>query len=258
MRKKLLVLCLAFCAAGAALPAAAQLSIGFGAPGVSIGINVPVYPQLVRGAGISGVLRAAGQLELFLLRRRVLGLPGRQLVLELLVQRTVDAGDPEYVPAYVLRVPVRYYRAPPVYFRGWRANAPPRWDQHWGPQWSQALRDGTNGIGTQCRPGARFRTISNNIRATTIRRVRSSSRCITSTTATSRGIPRCSSTTKAMRTAPQRGIPQQGRPPGHAQAPPEHAQWGEGPQIARHAARTPASTPAEDATPVSATRTGPA
>ena len=51
MRKKLLVLCLAFGAAGAALPAAAQLSIGFGAPGVSIGINVPVYPQLVRVPG---------------------------------------------------------------------------------------------------------------------------------------------------------------------------------------------------------------
>src|SRR5260370_923201 len=27
---------------------------------------------------------------------------------------------PEYVPVYVLRVPVRYYRHPPPYFQGWR------------------------------------------------------------------------------------------------------------------------------------------
>jgi hypothetical protein len=44
---------------------------------------------------------------------------------------------PQVVPAYVLRVPVRYYRAPPPYFRGWQSNAPPRWDQHWGPTWQQ-------------------------------------------------------------------------------------------------------------------------
>jgi hypothetical protein len=41
------------------------------------------------------------------------------------------------VPLYVLRVPVRYYRQPPAYFRGWRSDAPPRWDEHWGNSWSQ-------------------------------------------------------------------------------------------------------------------------
>jgi len=37
---------------------------------------------------------------------------------------------PEYVPEYVLRVPVRYYRRPPAYFKGWPQNAPPRWGEH--------------------------------------------------------------------------------------------------------------------------------
>src|SRR5262245_58186521 len=37
---------------------------------------------------------------------------------------------PEFVPVYVLRVPVRYYRRPPVYFRAWRRDAPPRWGEH--------------------------------------------------------------------------------------------------------------------------------
>ena len=44
---------------------------------------------------------------------------------------------PEYVPEYVLRVPVRYYRQPPPYFRGWQRNAPPRWGEHWGRDWEQ-------------------------------------------------------------------------------------------------------------------------
>ena len=43
----------------------------------------------------------------------------------------------EYVPLFVLRVPVRYYRRPPPYFRGWRPDAPPRWAEHWGRDWEQ-------------------------------------------------------------------------------------------------------------------------
>jgi hypothetical protein len=43
----------------------------------------------------------------------------------------------EAVPLYVLRVPVRYYRNPPGYFRGWQADAPPRWGDHWGQAWEQ-------------------------------------------------------------------------------------------------------------------------
>ena len=41
------------------------------------------------------------------------------------------------LPLYVLRVPVRYYRQPPVYFGGWRTDAPPRWGDHWGREWEQ-------------------------------------------------------------------------------------------------------------------------
>jgi hypothetical protein len=44
---------------------------------------------------------------------------------------------PIYVPEYVLRVPVRYYRYPPGYFHGWRADAPPHWGDHWGNEWEQ-------------------------------------------------------------------------------------------------------------------------
>jgi hypothetical protein len=43
--------------------------------------------------------------------------------------------QPYDVPAYVLRVPVRYYRDPPPYFRGWRADRAPRWGERWGREW---------------------------------------------------------------------------------------------------------------------------
>jgi len=47
---------------------------------------------------------------------------------------------PEAVPLFVLRIPVRYYQRPPVYFRSWRADAPPHWGEHWGNKWEQRRR----------------------------------------------------------------------------------------------------------------------
>ena len=79
---------------GAITSAAAQVSVGIGMPGVSIGINLPVYPAAGPGARLSGLLRAANEFELFLLRRPVLGLPARQLVREFLVQRPMGTGGP--------------------------------------------------------------------------------------------------------------------------------------------------------------------
>jgi hypothetical protein len=45
--------------------------------------------------------------------------------------------DPDDVPLFVLRVPVRYYRRPPVYFRAWIVDAPPRWGSRWGGDWER-------------------------------------------------------------------------------------------------------------------------
>jgi len=39
---------------------------------------------------------------------------------------------------------VRYYRQPPVYFHGWRHDAPPRWGKHWGHDWEQRRRGWNN------------------------------------------------------------------------------------------------------------------
>jgi hypothetical protein len=48
-----------------------------------------------------------------------------------------DRIAPFAVPLFLLRVPVSYYRRPPVYFRNWRGDAPPRWGEHWGSGWER-------------------------------------------------------------------------------------------------------------------------
>ena len=120
--------------------ASAQVSIGIGLPNVSIGINLPLYPDLVRVPGYP--VYYAPQVD------------GNYFFYDGMYWVYMDDNwyasswyngpwalvEPEYVPLFILRVPVRYYRQPPVYFHGWRPNAPPRWGQHWGHGWEQHRR----------------------------------------------------------------------------------------------------------------------
>jgi len=48
-----------------------------------------------------------------------------------------DEVGPQYVPAFVLRVPVGYYRSPPRFFAGWHHDRAPRWGDHWGRDWER-------------------------------------------------------------------------------------------------------------------------
>ena len=106
-------------------------------PGVSIGINVPVYPQLVRVPGYPVYYAPQLQTNFFFY-------DGLYWVYQDDDWYASDWYDgpwgqvaPEAVPLFVLRIPVRYYRSPPTYFRGWRADAPPHWGDHWGDDWQQ-------------------------------------------------------------------------------------------------------------------------
>ncbi|HWH84041.1 MAG TPA: hypothetical protein VNU71_17565, partial [Burkholderiaceae bacterium] len=134
MRPLLIALPLLF---GALAPAQAQVSVGIGVnlPGVSIGINLPAYPQLVRVPGYP-VYYAPG-------------VSSNYFFYDGLYWVYSDDGwyssdwyngpwvrvQPLVVPVFILRVPVRYYRRPPPFFGGWRADAPPRWGDHWGRDW---------------------------------------------------------------------------------------------------------------------------
>ncbi|MGA7985044.1 MAG: hypothetical protein WCA01_07685 [Burkholderiales bacterium] len=120
-------------------PAAAQVSvgIGFSTPGLSIGINVPAYPRLVRVPGYPVYYAPGLNSNFFFYDGMYWVYQGDNWYASTWYNGPWSLVDREVVPLYVLRIPVRYYRAPPAYFRGWRADSPPRWGEHWGRDWEQ-------------------------------------------------------------------------------------------------------------------------
>lgn len=107
---------------------------------VNIGINVPAYPELVPIPGYPVYYDPYASSNYFFYD----GLYWVYLDDNWYSSSWYDGPwiltEPVYVPVFVLRVPVRYYRRPPVYFHGWVVDAPPRWGQHWGPSWESRRR----------------------------------------------------------------------------------------------------------------------
>jgi hypothetical protein len=117
--------------------AQAQVGVGIGFPGVEIGINVPVYPELVRVPGYPVYYDPRASSNYFFYDGVYWVYQGDNWYASSWYNGPWRLVGPQQVPLFVLRVPVRYYRQPPAYFRGWRADAPPRWGQHWGRDWER-------------------------------------------------------------------------------------------------------------------------
>ncbi len=122
---------------GSAPPAAAQVSIGIEVPGVSIGINLPLYPELVQVPDYPVYYAPQVDSNYFFYDGMYWVYQSDNWYASSWYNGPWGLVDRDVVPLFVLRVPVRYYRAPPGYFRGWRADAPPRWGDHWGNDWQQ-------------------------------------------------------------------------------------------------------------------------
>ena len=127
MRSMIIVLSMLF---WSVTSATAQVSVG-------IGINLPSYPELVRVPGYP-VYYAPGLSSNFFFY------DGQYWVYERdnwyassWYNGPWGLVSPIAVPLFVLRIPVRYYRAPPAYFYGWRPEGPPHWGHHWGHEWEQ-------------------------------------------------------------------------------------------------------------------------
>lgn len=116
-------------------PVAAQVSVGIATPGVSIGINLPVYPQLVAVPGYPVYYAPRLPANFFFYDGAYWVYQGDEWYMSGWYNGPWSRVSPMYVPPYILRVPVRYYRVPPPYFRPWRADAPPRWGERWGDDW---------------------------------------------------------------------------------------------------------------------------
>jgi len=127
-------------AAGLEASAMGQVSIGVALPGVSIGINVPVYPQLVPVPGYPVYYAPQLGANYFFYDGMYWVYRGDDWYTSSWYNGPWGRVRPEVVPVFLLRVPVRYYRNPPVYFRAWQRDAPPRWGEHWGNDWEQHRR----------------------------------------------------------------------------------------------------------------------
>lgn len=123
-----------------ATPAMAEVRIGVSLPGVSLGINLPLFPRLVRVPGYPVYYAPQLDANFFFYDGLYWVYEGDNWYSSTWYNGPWDAIGPERVPLFVLRIPVRYYRAPPAYFRGWRDDAPPRWGQQWGDDWEQRHR----------------------------------------------------------------------------------------------------------------------
>jgi hypothetical protein len=117
--------------------AVAQVSVEIGAPTVSIGINLPVYPRLVVVPGYPVYYAPGVNSNYFFYDGLYWVYQGDNWYASSWYNGPWGLVAPEAVPVYVLRVPVRYYRHPPGHFRGWRRDAPPRWGEHWGHEWER-------------------------------------------------------------------------------------------------------------------------
>ncbi|MHB1184307.1 MAG: hypothetical protein ACYC4A_06360 [Desulfobulbia bacterium] len=113
------------------------MSVFIGAPHVSIGINLPVYPQLVAVPGYPVYYAPRLNANYFFYDGMYWVYQDDNWYASSWYNGPWGFVEPYYVPLFVLRVPVRYYRQPPVYFRGWPQHAPPRWGHHWGPEWER-------------------------------------------------------------------------------------------------------------------------
>lgn len=124
---------------GSATSTMAQVSVGIGIalPGVSIGINLPAFPELVPVPGYPVYYAPRLASNFFFYDGMYWVYQDDNWYASSWYNGPWGLVAPEFVPLFVLRIPVRYYRLPPAYFRGWRADAPPRWDEHWGNEWAQ-------------------------------------------------------------------------------------------------------------------------
>jgi hypothetical protein len=104
---------------------------------VSVSINLSLFPDLVRVPGYPVYYAPRLGMNFFFYDGLYWVLEGDNWYASSWYNGPWRVVYPEYVPLFVLRIPVRYYVSPPLYFRNWRPDRPPRWGQHWGSDWER-------------------------------------------------------------------------------------------------------------------------
>ena len=114
-----------------------QLSIGISDRGFSLGFVMSTYPALVRIPGYPVYYDPRVDANYFFYDGLYWVYEDDNWYSSGWYNGPWDLIPPAYVPFFILRIPVRYYRRPPAYFRYWRADAAPHWGERWGRDWER-------------------------------------------------------------------------------------------------------------------------
>jgi hypothetical protein len=118
-------------------PAFAQVGDPIGPPNGAIGIDVPEYPQLIRVPGLPVHYDPSSSSNYFFFDGMFWVYQDDGWYAASWYDGPWMLVGPASVPVELLRVPIRYYRQRPAFFRDGSAAAPPRWGEHWGARWER-------------------------------------------------------------------------------------------------------------------------
>ena len=118
----------------AAGPALAQVH-------VDIGINLPGPPALVVVPGVPVYYAPRAPANVFFYANQYWAFASGGWYVGPAWNGPWVVVGPGYVPAPILRVPVRYYPVPPPQWRGWHREGPPQWEAHYGREWREEAHE---------------------------------------------------------------------------------------------------------------------
>jgi hypothetical protein len=136
IRYGFIVLGMLLCLANSAT-AGVNVGIGIGLTNISIGINLPLFPELVPVPGYPVYYAPGVEGNYFFYDGMYWVYQNDNWYASSWYNGPWGFVNPSVVPLFVLRVPVSYYRQPPVYFSNWAPDRAPRWGDHWGRSWEQ-------------------------------------------------------------------------------------------------------------------------
>lgn len=111
-----------------------------GVPEVQVGINLPVYPELAPVPGYPVYYAPQINSNYFFYDGMYWIYQEDRWFTSAWYNGPWRWVSPHNVPAYILRIPVRFYQQPPPYFAEWPSSQAPHWGEHWGSEWSQRRR----------------------------------------------------------------------------------------------------------------------
>jgi hypothetical protein len=120
-----------------AQPQASALGVSSAPAGDAQWTDVPSYPRLVLIAGSAAYSAPDLSLNYFFYDGSYWVYHGDEWYRGGWYDGPWAKVSPLVVPLSVLQIPVKYYNRPLSYFSGWRPDAPPRWDLHWGAEWAR-------------------------------------------------------------------------------------------------------------------------